>query len=119
MEIYNNLPESLQYHVNKMYMSNNVMPEFFKVHSQREELCMNCAHHGFPCLNCACYKYNGKLGPGFAENKRIMYANNEEIDEGVWFNMLHYILINNPTNLEIKDHFPEYPHEHHQAEMQV
>jgi len=27
--------------------------------------CQNCDHYGFPCLNCADYVYEGKMGPGY------------------------------------------------------
>lgn len=30
--------------------------------------CQNCKCVGFPCLNCAEYVYEGRLGPGFASN---------------------------------------------------
>lgn len=27
--------------------------------------CPNCDHYGFPCLNCARYVYEGRLGSGY------------------------------------------------------
>ena len=53
MEIYNNLHESLQVHVNRMHMKHNVFPEMIMYQKSKSPLCLNCAYHGFPCLNCA------------------------------------------------------------------
>ena len=106
MEIYSNLHESLQHHVDKMHMAHNVFPELVTSAQQKPQLCLNCAHHGFPCLNCAYFPYQGKLGPGYSEGKRIMVSNDED-DEEVWFEMLMYILLHDPKNLTIVSHLQE------------
>ena len=106
MEIYSNLHESLQNHVHKMHMTHNVFPELVRSAQQKPHLCLNCVYHGFPCLNCAYYPYQGKLGPGFSEGKRIMVSNDDE-DEEAWFEMLMYILLNDPQNITIVPHLQE------------
>lgn len=99
MEVYNNLHESLQTHVNKMQMTHNVIPELRS--KKVKTLCLNCAHHGFPCLNCAYHVYNGKLGPGYSCGKRLMFSNEpSEDDEVSNFNMLLFICKHDLYNLE-------------------
>jgi len=92
MEIYNQLPHDLQRHINKLYMTNFVL-NHIKEHDCEDQMCGNCAFHGFPCLNCADYTYHGSLGPGYAYGKRYLitndfpseydhhYRTNEEIEE--------------------------------------
>ena len=78
MEIYNKLPESVQWYVNKMYMTSFVLNEI-KNH-ERHEVCANCLYHGFPCLNCANYIYNGRLGPGHILGKRVLIIDAKDND---------------------------------------
>ena len=101
MEIYSKLHESLQVHVGKMHMKYNVFPEMLEYQKSLNPLCLNCAHHGFPCLNCAYFPYKGKLGPGYADGKRVISSRDDE-DHDVWCEMLVYILVNDPKNLKIE-----------------
>lgn len=92
IDIFCKLHESLQYHILKLYMKHHVLREFQE--NLKPPLCLNCVHHGFPCLNCACYIFKGKLGPGFCDGKRMMISYVEE-DEAE-YNMLNYILLHGP-----------------------
>lgn len=100
MEIYNKLPESVQFYINKSHFSHNVLPSLIQKQKSKVPLCENCCYHGFPCLNCAEYKFCGKLGPGFCSGKRIMFTDDD--DETSWFNMLLYMLNHECYNLEIR-----------------
>ena len=93
MDIYNKLPEEIQWYVHKMHMTHHIFKELIQVTSSREQLCLNCAYHGFPCLNCACYKFKGKLGPGFSENERTMIPSYQYEDEESHFNMVLFNLM--------------------------
>jgi len=71
MEIYNKLPEHLQWYCEKMYFTHSVLPDIKDFIN--DETCNNCACHGFPCIKCAVLKYEGKLGPGYEYGERIMF----------------------------------------------
>ena len=112
-DIYNNLHESLQVHVHKMDMTHNVLPSL-PSKASNVKMCENCCFHGFPCLNCAYYKFNGTLGPGCLCGDKVMYSNElDPEDEEANFNMLLHILMNGGYNVRICDsinthHLPQY-----------
>ena len=103
MEIYKQLPECLQYFVNKKLMSEYVLKEMIETTQTKKPPCANCIYHGFPCLNCAYYIHDGKLGPGFHMNKRTLILSDADEDEEKWINMLTYVLIHGPINIELID----------------
>jgi len=97
MEIYNVLNEDLKTHVQKMYFTHDVLFELEEKLQRPKSSCKNCIFHGFPCLNCSYYVYNGELGPGYCCGDRVHFVNETvEEDEVYNFNSLLYILINNP-----------------------
>ena len=96
MDIYNSVHESLQCHIEKMYFVHNVLPQLVNRVLTCSPVCLNCVHHGFPCLNCAEYCFCGRLGPGFFESKRVIMGDEE--DE-ILFNMLMFVLTSpHPVN---------------------
>ncbi len=40
--------------------------------------CPNCDHHGFPCLNCSEYVFEGGFGPGYADGDRYLLMRTPE-----------------------------------------
>ena len=107
-EIYNNLHESLQTHVHKMDMTHNVL-QSLKTKAIEIKMCENCCFHGFPCLNCAYYKYNGSLGPGCVCGDKIMFSNEvNDDDEEANFNILLHTLMNGGHNVRICESVSSY-----------
>ena len=111
--LYDSLHESLQQHVHKMDMTHNVLP-LVESKANTTKMCLNCCFHGFPCLNCAYYKYNGTLGPGCMCGDKIMFSDDVSDDEAN-FNMLLHILINGGHNVNICDSNEEYTKPQHQT----
>lgn len=84
MDLYD-LPENIIYKIFKTYFSLNILD---KLH------CSDCVDHGFPCMYCARYKYNGKKGPGYNNDKRTLSINIHEVSDDIEFNMLKWLLAN-------------------------
>jgi hypothetical protein len=103
MEIYNRLPEDLQWQINKLYMTNFVLSEIKEHDCEEHNMCGNCAFHGFPCLNCADYTYHGSLGPGYAYGKRYLITNDfpNEYDHHYRTNEDEDIIINDYEDEEL------------------
>ena len=69
-----------------MYFTHSVLPEV--KNRINNKLCDNCLCHGFPCLNCACYMYNGKMGPGYIHGKRVLVPYE---DDQTMMNIANYL----------------------------
>ena len=113
MDIYNALNEDLKTHVQKIFFTHEVLSELKEKSKHPRMTCENCIFHGFPCLNCSYYVYNGELGPGHCCGDRVHFVNETfEEDETSNFNSLVYILMKNPP-VRIADnlhsmHLPQY-----------
>ena len=89
MEIYNQLPEHLQWHCDKMYFKHTVLQELLET-VPNHGMCINCIENGLPCLNCADYIHRGHLGPGYVCGRRVLMPDCD--DDEVVNNMLNYML---------------------------
>ena len=94
MEVYNRLPEHLQWHCERLWFSANVLPAV-RDHPA-PMFCENCLHHGLPCMNCAEYVLKGKLGPGHHNGRRVLVYSE---DDETLLNMLEFTLTHNSRTI--------------------
>lgn len=103
MELYNRLHESMQANVHVQHFTHNVLPELLNAVMTSRRLCANCSYHGFPCLNCAVYVYNGELGPGFFYGMRSLFLQDiVDLGEKTFAKMLQFVIDHRCKAVQIK-----------------